>query len=447
MKRIVYDCSIALVALLSITALASADAAGSPSTTGNPQIPVASLTLLVKPLTLDELKVEADAWQALIHSKATEIAAAEIEAQPSARTVEPVNGDEPEEASAAEVEAQSNEKVQALTSLTSLRSQRTALIDRARVVLKSIERKGGEIEPYEKYIAAVSGIKVDVTDAAATWVIATSWLTSEEGGIRWGFNLAKFTITIIVFMGLGRLSASMMSRAVRRARLSDLMRDFVVTGVQRTILALGLLMALSSLEVNVGPVLAVLGAAGFVVAFALQSTLGNFASGIMILIYRPFDVGDVIDAGGVMGKVASMNLVSTTLVSPDNRVVIVPNNAIWGNVITNVTGNDTRRVDLVFGIGYGDDIAKAHAAIEEIVKAHPMVLENPQPVIKLHELADSSVNFVCRPWAKTTDYWDVYWDLTRSVKEGFDERGISIPFPQRDIHVHHESAPSDDPAA
>jgi small conductance mechanosensitive channel len=137
---------------------------------------------------------------------------------------------------------------------------------------------------------------------------------------------------------------------------------------------------------------------------------------------------------------AAMLLASTTLVSPDNKRVVVPNNSIWGNVITNVTGNSTRRIDLVFGIGYGDDIAKAHATIEELVKAHPMVLAAPQPVIKVHELADSSVNFVCRPWAKTSDYWDVYWDLTRSVKETFDDRGISIPFPQHDVHVHQEAS-------
>jgi small conductance mechanosensitive channel len=397
-------------------------------TTANPEIPVDDLALLVKPLTLDDLIAEADGWQDMVRAKAEEIAAAEIAAQQRGR----------EGGSAAEGE-EAGQKETMVAKLVALRAQRTALVDRTRVVLKSIERKGGEIEAYDKYLAAVSGIRVDVTDASATWVTMTSWLTSEEGGIRWGLNLLQFFLTLLLFLGLGRLSGKMMSRMVARARLSDLMRDFAVTGANRTVVAIGVLMALSALEVNVGPVLAVLGAAGFVVAFALQSTLGNFASGIMILIYRPFDIGDVIDAAGVLGKVVSMNLVSTTITTPDNKVVIVPNNEIWGNVITNVTGRPTRRVDLVFGIGYADDIAKAQSIIEESVRAHPKVLEDPPPVIKVHELGDSSVNFVCRPWARTVDYWDVYWDLTRSMKEAFDENDVTIPFPQRDVHVHRDA--------
>ena len=186
--------------------------------------------------------------------------------------------------------------------------------------------------------------------------------------------------------------------------------------------------------------LAIIGAAGFVIAFALQNSLSNFASGILMLVYRPFDIGDVVNVGGVLGKVESMHLLSTQLRTPDNQLVIVPNNSVWGGVITNITGITQRRVDMVFGIGYSDDIDKAQKILEDITNSHQLVLRDPAPVIKLHELADSSVNFIVRPWVKPEDYWNVYWDITRDVKRRFDAEGVSIPFPQRDVHLYQESA-------
>jgi len=221
---------------------------------------------------------------------------------------------------------------------------------------------------------------------------------------------------------------------------SDLLKEFLISFVRRVVVLTGLLVAVSMLEISVGPVLAVVGAAGFVVAFALQGTLSNFASGIMILAYRPFDVGDAINAGGVSGVVKAMNLVSTVIYTFDNQRVIVPNNSIWGGVITNITGLPTRRVDMVFGIGYSDDMDKAAGILEDVVRRHELVMDDPAPVIKVHELADSSVNLVCRPWAKTSDYWTVYWDITKQAKQRFDAEGISIPFPQRDVHVFQELA-------
>jgi small conductance mechanosensitive channel len=202
-------------------------------------------------------------------------------------------------------------------------------------------------------------------------------------------------------------------------------------------MVIGFVVALSALEVNIAPLLAAIGAAGFVIGLALQGTLSNFASGLLILFYRPFDVGDVIDAGGVSGIVDSVSLVSTHVRTFDNKMMIVPNNDIWGGTITNATASETRRVDMVFGIGYDDDVDIAKGILERIVSEHPLVLDDPAPVIQLNELGDSSVNFICRPWAKNTDYWKVYWDITRSVKQEFDRTGISIPFPQRDVHLHH----------
>ena len=222
---------------------------------------------------------------------------------------------------------------------------------------------------------------------------------------------------------------------------SQLLVNFLGKFVKQVVMLIGLIVALSALEVNIGPLLAAVGAAGFVIGFALQDTLSNFASGLLILAYRPFDVGDVIEAAGVSGLVDSVSLFSTHIRTFDNKVMIVPNNDIWGGTITNATASDTRRVDMTFGIGYEDDIDKARTVLETLLKEHELVLDDPAPVVKLHELADSSVNFVCRPWVKTADYWTVYWDITRAVKDQFDVNGISIPFPQRDVHVYQDSAP------
>jgi len=185
--------------------------------------------------------------------------------------------------------------------------------------------------------------------------------------------------------------------------------------------------------------LAGLGVAGFIVGFALQDSLGNFAAGAMILIYRPFDVDDFVEVTGASGLVKKMNLVSTTITTFDNQTLVVPNSKIWGDVIKNVTAQTERRVDLEFGIGYDDDIELAERVLTEVVSAHDKVLADPEPMIKLHTLGDSSVNFVVRPWVRTDDYWDVYWDLMREVKLRFDREGISIPFPQRDVHLYAEN--------
>jgi small conductance mechanosensitive channel len=156
---------------------------------------------------------------------------------------------------------------------------------------------------------------------------------------------------------------------------------------------------------------------------------------MLILLYRPYDVGDMIEAGGALGKVSHMSLVNTTILTVDNQTLVLPNSKIWGDVIKNVTAQRERRIDLVFGIGYSDDIPKAEKVLNEIVDSHSKILEDPEPVVRLHALGESSVDFVVRPWVKTEDYWDVYWDITRAVKMRFDEEEISIPFPQRDVHI------------
>ncbi len=339
------------------------------------------------------------------------------------------------------VEDKSEIKSQLLERINELRAKRTGIIDRVNAVVMAFEEKGGDekkISLHRKYIAAVSGIEVDVSDVDTAWATVYGWLASEEGGIRWAKNIAIFIITLVIFYLLSNVIGKAIERVIRVAKgVPELLGVFIVKGVRRIVLIVGLIVGLAALEVNIGPLLAVIGALGFVIAFALQNSLSNFASGILILIYRPFDVGDVVDVSGVSGKVDSMNLLSTYIKTFDNKLVIVPNNSIWGGIITNATGSDERRVDMVFAIGYRDSIETAQTILEDIVNSHELVLQDPKPVIKVNELADSSVNFICRPWVRTENYWTVYWDITRAVKERFDKEGVSIPFPQQDIHVYN----------
>ncbi|AQQ08723.1 Small-conductance mechanosensitive channel [Sedimentisphaera cyanobacteriorum] len=267
-----------------------------------------------------------------------------------------------------------------------------------------------------------------------------NWLKSPNGGIRWGIRLASFLAVLIAFYILAAVAGGIVRRAAQmNKKASELLRNFFVNIVKKTVIIVGWVVALSSLGLNVAPLIAGIGAVGFIVGFALQGTLNNFAAGIMILLHRPYDVGDVVNTAGVSGVVESMSLNTTTIKSFDNQIVVVPNGSIWGDVITNVTGSDIRRVDMVFGISYDSDISKAQQILLELVKSHSLVLESPEPNIQVHELADSSVNLICRPWVKTGDYWAVYWNLMRCVKEEFDKAGISIPFPQTDVHLYSEA--------
>lgn len=218
---------------------------------------------------------------------------------------------------------------------------------------------------------------------------------------------------------------------------SVLMQDFFVSIASKAVVFIGLLIALSQIGIELAPLLTGFGVAGVIIGFALQDTLSNFASGLMILIYRPYDVGDMVKVAGVQGTVKDMSLVSTTVQTIDNQRLVIPNNKIWGDVINNITAERVRRVDMVFGIGYSDDIDKAKSVLNDIIVNHPKVLKKPEHMIKLHTLNTSSVDFVVRPWVKTDDYWDVYWDVTETVKKRFDEEGITIPFPQRDVHIYN----------
>ncbi|MGI9222782.1 MAG: mechanosensitive ion channel domain-containing protein [Woeseiaceae bacterium] len=299
---------------------------------------------------------------------------------------------------------------------------------------------------YSQQLVTTTGeLSADVLDVGVISGIVSDWTASiadtvTTEGPRLMFRVFIVVIILFIFINLGRGAQAIMKRALQssKVRFSALLTEMIVKSVKNIVILFGILIALSQLGISLGPLLAGLGIAGFIVGFALQDTLSNFASGMLILIYKPFDVGDFVTAGGVTGKVGHMSLVNTTFKTIDNQVLVVPNNLIWSSVITNVTAQRLRRVDLLFGVSYSDDIEKVEKVLREIVDEHELVLETPEPDVRLHELGDSSVNFICRPWVKTDDYWEVYWDMLRTVKMRFDKEGISIPFPQRDVHMIQE---------
>jgi small conductance mechanosensitive channel len=318
-----------------------------------------------------------------------------------------------------------------------------ALVDRLQAPVEIMDGRDLDATAHKILLTEVTGIVAleNVSAEVALGLIdkwinqAKDWLVKNGPGVL--FKIFLFLLILFVFKVIAKILGRITKAAVASSKLkiSALLRDFFVSIVAKTTFFVGLLIAISTIGIDIGPLLAGVGVLGFVIGFALQGTLSNFAAGIMILLYRPYDVGDAISAAGVTGKVDSMSLVSTTVLTPDNQQVIVPNNSIWGGVITNITANPTRRVDLTVGVGYDDNLDKAQQVLMDIVTSHPKVLDEPEPAVKVANLGESSVDFVVRPWSLTSDYWEVYWDLTKTIKQRLDEEGISIPFPQRDVHV------------
>ncbi|MGL6171237.1 MAG: mechanosensitive ion channel domain-containing protein [Vibrio sp.] len=319
-----------------------------------------------------------------------------------------------------------------------------------RSVVEIADSLAMETADYKRQIFQVTGsITQDVLNTQVVvsivrhwWNAGLNWLTSDA--VQHLFQLVIFLLIVLVAKGAAQITRSIVRFVVssKNIHFSHLMQDFFVSMSGKAVWVIGILVGLSQLGLNLTPVLTGFGIAGVIMGFALQDTLSNFAAGMMLLIYRPFDVGDFVNAGGVDGKVSHMSLVNTTIRTFDNQIIIVPNSKIWGNVIKNVTHEKIRRVDMVFGIGYSDDLLKAEAVLTDIVKSHPAVLRSPEPNIKVHTLNTSSIDFIVRPWVKTEDYWDVYWDVTKQVKLRFDQEGISIPFPQQDVHLHLVDQPS-----
>jgi len=303
-----------------------------------------------------------------------------------------------------------------------------------------------ETTEYRKVLVTSTGeITTDILDPElAQGLLAESmtrlgeWLREVAPGFI--MNAVIFALILGAFKLASIVARLMLRRGFSsgRVRTTNLLRNMALSIVSNGIMLIGVLVALSHVGVELAPLLAGLGIAGFIVGFALQDSLGNFASGLMILAYRPYDEGDFIDAAGAFGQVSAMSLVSTTILTIDNQTLIVPNSKIWTNVIKNVTHQKTRRVDMKFRIAYEDDVDLAQSVLEKILADHPKTLSDPEPMVRLHSLDESSIEFIVRPWVVTQDYWDVYWDVTRGVKKRFDEAGISIPVPHRDIRVRHD---------
>lgn len=261
---------------------------------------------------------------------------------------------------------------------------------------------------------------------------------------NWGTTYLPKVIAAILVLLIGKMIArkiaTIISSLMKKNNVDVTLIGFLESIIYYTLLIIVIIAAAGQLGINTTSFLTIVGAAGLAVGLALKDTLSNFASGVMLILFAPFRVGDVVNAAGVVGKVAKITVFNTIINTPDNQRVIVPNGSVTSGVITNVTANPTRRVDLVMGIGYEDDIQKAKALLEKIVKEDPRVLTDPAPTIAVSELADSSVNFVVRPWVKTEDYWNAYFAITEKVKITFDQEGISIPYPQTDVHFFNETS-------
>lgn len=268
----------------------------------------------------------------------------------------------------------------------------------------------------------------------------TTWIS--EHALDWSIQIG---IAIAIFV-VGKIAARMISnlirKGLRRGGTDDMLVGFIGNISYAVLLVAVVLAAVDSLGVNVTSLLAILGAAGLAVGLALKDSLGNFAAGVMIIIFRPFKIGDYVEAGGTAGTIDEIGLFATLMHTPDNKRIIVPNGSIINGNITNVSALPTRRVDLVFGISYDDNIGQARDIILSVIEADERILKDPAPVVVVGELGDSSVNINVRPWVESGEYWNVRADLLETIKVRFDEAGISIPYPQQDVYMHEVKAAS-----
>lgn len=388
----------------------------------DPGISISVLSHLLVPLTKNELEDASRAWLEIVRQKTREIA--ELQAE---RARAPKDGDDPR-----------------VDRLIELVEQRARLLERFTLVIESLERKGGDETLVTELKAYRQAILYEETALASTRALAGSfiaWLSRSDGGIA---LLQRIFVAILALAGIvlaARFVRGFARIWIRRStKISKVLQGFIVGAIFWIFILIGLAIVLSSVNVDITPLFALIGGASFILAFAFQDTLGNLASGLMIMINQPFDEGDFIEVGGVGGTVKNVGIVGTTIATPDNRIIVVPNKNVWGNVIVNATASEIRRVDLVFSASYDDPIQHVLDVIGEEVAKHSKVLSEPAADIRANELAANSVNFVCRPWVKAEDYWDVMTDLTRNVKEAFDREGLSMPYPKQDVHLKIEAS-------
>ena len=254
--------------------------------------------------------------------------------------------------------------------------------------------------------------------------------------IKLAINIAFAAAILLIGLWLAKIVKGWIVKLMEKRGVDAMLASFLSSILHILLIAFVIIAALGKLGIQTTSLVAVIGAAGLAVGLALQNSLSNFASGVMIIALRPFKVGDFIEAGGISGVVEGIQIFSTQMRTGDNKLIIVPNGSITGGTITNYSAKDTRRVDMKFGISYDDDMKLAKKVLQELVDADERILDDPAPVIAVAELADNSINLIVRPWVKTADYWNVYWDMTEAVKQRFDQEGLHIPYPQRDVHLY-----------
>jgi len=256
---------------------------------------------------------------------------------------------------------------------------------------------------------------------------------------EYGLQVLGAITTLVIGIWLAKILAKSLGKILNKKSVDQTLVKFVISLVKITLITFVIISAASQVGIQTASFVAVIGAAGLAIGFALQGSLSNLAAGVMLIIFKPIKVGDYIEGGGSAGSVESVGIFITTLITPDNKVVYIPNSTLTGGNIINYSAKDRRRVDMVFGIGYSDDIDKAKTVIQSVLSNDSRILNDPAPQIVVSELGDSSVNFNVRPWVNTPDYWGVYFETTEQIKKKFDEQNISIPFPQRDVHMYQTS--------
>lgn len=385
----------------------------------DPETTLGEMGIIIVVLTVDELSEVADVWKSHLRTHLEKTMSINLA-----------------------VERAGAEFTGVRDELASLTRRTNEMLYIYEVVLNSWERKGGDPVEVEKHRDYVNALRFEILrelDFATLAGLVFAWLVSWRGGLSVVLYLLGFLASVWAVSLIARIVTRFIGYRVEKyALISDLLSSFLRKAIYWTTFVFGVAMVLVALGINITPAFAIFGGVSFVLGFAMQETLGNFASGLLLMIHRPFDTGDYVKTAGYIGYVDHMNIVSTKIRTLDNQVVTVPNSKVWGDVITNFTSTDLRRVDLVFGIGYGDDTDLAIAELQKIVAEHPKCLTEPAAEVFVGELGESSVNIFCRPWVKPKDLLKVTWDVTGQAKQRFDAVGISIPFPQRDVHVINE---------
>ena len=280
---------------------------------------------------------------------------------------------------------------------------------------------------------AVGGVVGGVTSTASEWVT-----TAQELLTKFGLKIVAAIVIFVIGRWVAKLIQRLLQKTLERAKVDHALVGFTCSLVHAGLMIFVILAALGQVGVQTTSFIAVLGAAGLAVGLALQGSLANFASGVLILLFRPFKVGDFVEGGGATGVIKEIHIFTTTMNTPDNKRVIIPNSKMMGDNIINYSAEGKRRIDLSAGISYSDDIPKAKQLLLEVISADERVLKDPAPFVGVSEMADSSINFAVRPWVNVPDYWDVFFDLNEAMKLRLEAEGFSIPFPQRDVHVYNE---------